>query len=226
VPDLSRLFGVPAQQLPEGGCAFTWTSKETDAFKTDWTIDDPQGDHPGFIMWKPQMDSIVAFRGKSGEFWDGKRKGAAVLTLSKELKAGCYRLEVHYSLGIGCHGGFIAGIGFWDGGDRGVTFGPREGRGGRLSIAGSPPGMDGNFEKDRLPSAILAGRGQLAVEVNGGEWKFLSRRFEDVQEDAWREACTAKGTPGARPCILPVTWATGKIDMIIHKVRLVILPSK
>ena len=226
VPDLSKQFGVPAEQLAGGGCAFTWTSKETDAFKADWTIDDPQGDRPGFVVWKPQMDSIVAFRGKSGEFWDGKRKGAVVVTPSRELKVGRYRLEVHYTLGVGCYGGFIAGIGVWDGGDRGVTFGPREGRGGRLSIAGSPPGLEGNFEKDRLPSAILAGRGQLGLEVEGGEWHFLSRRYEDTQEEAWREACTVKGSANVKPAIVPVTWATGKIDLIVHKVRLVILPAR
>jgi hypothetical protein len=225
-PLFAGSFHVPATRRADGAVEVVWTAKDAQAFQQDWHLDDPRPTpRLNFLQMQPQPNTLVVMRGRSGEFWDGQRKDAMVVTLRNAPKLSHFRLEVQYTLGRESLGGYICGVGLWDGGKLGMGFGAREERG-RLGLAGTVPGKGENVDQAKLPSAVALEHGQLAVQAEGNAWTFYSRKFEETGDAGWLEASKLEGGGEVRPVLMPINWGTfGRVEFHVHVLRLVVLPN-
>jgi serine/threonine-protein kinase len=219
-------FHVPAARRADGAVEVVWTAKDAQAFQQDWQLDDPRATpRANFLQVLPQPGTLAVLRGRSGEFWDGQRKDALLVTLRNPPKLSHFRLEVQYTLGRESLGGYVCGVGLWDGAKLGLGFGAREVRG-RLGLAGTVPGKGENVDQAKLPGAVTPDRGQLAVQAEGASWTFYSRKFEETGETGWQEAFKLEGGGDVRPVLMPINWgAFGRVEFHVHVLRLVVLPS-
>ena len=225
-PLFAANFHVPATRRADGAVEVVWTAKDAQAFQQDWRLDDPRPTpRLNFLQMQPQANTLVVMRGRSGEFWDGQRKDALVIALRNAPKLSHFRLEVQYTLGRESLGGYICGLGLWDGGKLGVGFGAREERG-RLGLAGTVPGKGENVDQAKLPGAVTPDHGQLAVQADGATWTFYSRKFEETGDAGWLEAFKLEGGGEVRPALMPINWGGfGRVEFHVHLLRLVILPN-
>ncbi|MCZ7643855.1 MAG: hypothetical protein M5U26_01000 [Planctomycetota bacterium] len=224
------MFKVKSEWRADGAAVLLWGGDKPDhiaAFRQDWRVDDPRGPNSSqLVLGNTPPNMLIAFRGESGEFSSGRRDNAVCVAL-RNAEVTRFRLEAVYGLGGGNANGHICGIGLWDGGSHGITFGPREVYSDpRLAVWGSPRGWNNGNVDQSSNYSFNKKTGQLAVEADERNWTFSYREPNDMREEGWKPIHQMRVSQPMQPALMPCTWdGNGRVDYGFFFVRLIILPS-